>query len=109
MLNDPFAMQQNFIKQNWIQHWRRGELPEAKLTFMLLDPAGKETEGSDNSGLVVVDAGSDKKLYVILAQRRKLSDMKIVEWLIELASYYQPMMIGIEEGKFEIYRDLINF
>jgi len=27
--------------------------------------------------------------------------MKIVEWLIELASYYQPMMIGIEEGKFE--------
>lgn len=109
MLNDPFAMQQNFIKQNWIQHWRRGELPESKLTFMLLDPAGKETEGSDNSGLVVVDAGSDKKLYVILAQRRKLSDMKIVEWLIELASYYQPMMIGIEEGKFEIYRDLINF
>jgi len=30
------------FKQNWIQHWRRGELPEAKLTFMLLDPAGKK-------------------------------------------------------------------
>ncbi len=109
MLNDPFSMQQNFIKQSWIQHWRRGELPESRLTYLLLDPAGKETAGSDNSGLVVVDAGCDKKLYVIFAQRKKISDMKVVEWLIEIASYYQPIMIGIEEGKFEIYRDLVNF
>ena len=109
MLNDPFAMQQNFVKSNWIQYWRRGEKPETTLSYLLLDPAGKETAGSDNSGMVVVEAGSDRKYYVVYAQRKKESDMKVVEWLIEVASYYQPILIGIEENKFEIYRELLHF
>jgi len=109
MLNDPFASQSSFVKPSWIQYWRRGQRPENKLTYLLFDPAGKDTEGSDYNGMVVVEACEDRKFYVIYAQRRKCSDLKGAEWLVEIASYYQPVMIGIEENKFETYRDLINF
>ena len=108
-LNDPFSTEGNFLKSTWITRWIKGSLPEVHLNYLLLDPAGKETLHSDFSGMVVVKAGSDKKLYVVYAQRKKATDLKIVEWLIEIASYYQPTIIGIEENKFEIYRDFITF
>jgi hypothetical protein len=108
-LNDPISDTTAIFKRSWIQHWRRGELPEIRNTYMLIDPSGKETAGSDKTGMVVIDAGADKNLYVIYAKSNKETDLKAVEQMINLASLYQPIYIGIEETKYEVYRDLCSF
>ncbi|MEM2111665.1 MAG: hypothetical protein QXX08_07290 [Candidatus Bathyarchaeia archaeon] len=108
-LNDVTSESDAVFKRSWIQHWRRGELPEGRITYMLVDPSGKETTQSDRTGIVVVDAGIDKRFYVIYAKGEKMTDLSAVEEILKLASYYQPALIGIEEGKFETFRDLAYF
>lgn len=108
-LNDPIAAGEQIFKQSWVHYWQRGELPDVRNTYLLVDPSGKDTDSSDRTGMVVVSAGCDKRFYVQYARGEKKTDLQAVEWMLEIASYYQPIMIGIEENKFEVYRDLAGY
>ena len=109
-LNDPLAMGKTTFKSAWFRdRWEPNKLPLKRLNILLCDPANKEKNESDNTGLVDVDCGSDKRIYVKSAVRKKVTDLKAVEWVVETALEHQPMMIGIEENKFNVFRELMEF
>ncbi|MCM8781736.1 MAG: hypothetical protein NC828_01600 [Candidatus Omnitrophica bacterium] len=107
--NDPHSLTDSIFKKKWFCYWYEHGLPSRRITFMLVDPMGRETKQSDYMGLVVADAGSDKKIYVRYAQRDKKTDVDAVRWIVQVALTYLPDMIGIEEYKYETFRDLIEF
>jgi len=110
-LNDPLAMSDSVFKPNWFgsrSRWRECDLPTIKNTFLLVDPAGKDKETSDETGLVVYDAAIGKKLYLRCAKRRHITDLRLADWIIEESLVYKPGYIGIEENKFNAIQELIE-
>ena len=106
-LNDPIAMSKSMFRRPWFTvRWK--VLPDIRTTLMTVDPTGKEKNESDYTGMVIVDAGVDKKLYVRFAQRELVTDMSLVEWIIKVALKYYPLMIGIEENKFRSIVELME-
>lgn len=99
-LNDPLEMSNAIFKRSWIKTYREEQLPDVRYTIMCADPSGKANETSDASGLVVVDAGVDRNVYIRYAKRKLVTDMACLEWIIEQAMIYQPSIIGIEDTKF---------
>ena len=106
-LNDPLALSSTKFKLNWLKTWNT--LPPQRATYLLLDFAGTENKDNDESGMVVWDAGVDKRLYCRYAARKRYSDHQTIEWLIETALAFQPGLIGIESHKFGLVRDLLPF
>jgi len=109
-LNDPMALSQKAFKSAWWRNrWQVGTLPANRLNILLCDPANKDKKESDFTGLVDIEAGTDKRMYVKSAVRKQVTDSKAVEWIIETALKHQPMMIGIEENKFNVFKELMEF
>ena len=107
-LNDPLSMNDTTFNEKWFRTWY--QLPSVYYTYLLVDPAGgKPKERSDYSAIVVVSAGCDKNLYVRYAAKKKLTDLQLAEWIIEVALRFRPYFIGIEEGKLETLRSLMEF
>jgi len=106
-LNDPLALSATKFKPAWFKNW--SVLPPQRATYQLIDFAGTDNKDNDESGMVVVDAGVDKVLYVRHAERKRLTDHQAIEWIIETALAYQPGLIGIESHKFGLVRDLLPF
>jgi len=106
-LNDPLALSATKFKPAWFKNW--SVLPPQRVTYQLIDFAGTDNKDNDESGMVVVDAGVDKLLYVRHAARKRLTDHQAIEWIIETALAYQPGLIGIESHKFGLVRDLLPF
>jgi len=106
-LNDPLALSATKFKPQWFKNW--SILPPQRATYQLIDFAGTDNKDNDESGMVVVDAGVDKALYVRYAARQRLTDHAAIEWIIETALAYQPGLIGIESHKFGLVRDLLPF
>lgn len=109
-LGDPLAQADRKFKPEWFRsRFHQSDVPRQVNTIMTIDPCGKDKTGSDSSGMVVVDAGVDRKIYVHFAQRKKVTDLNLIEWICEVAPIYQPGMIGIEENKFETICDLAQY
>jgi len=107
--NDPFLSSERGFAANWFKTYHIDMLPTSRITYLMVDPMGKESKQSDYMGMVVVDAGSDKNLYVRFAERTKLTDAKAAERIVEIALIYEPDFICIEEFRFSAFRDLITF
>jgi phage terminase large subunit-like protein len=109
-LGDPLAQAKRVFKPEWLRaRFDPTDVPRQVNTLMTIDPCGKDTSGSDYSGMVVTDAGVDKKIYIQYAQRQKATDLNLIEWICEVAPIYQPGMIGIEENKFDTICDLAQY
>ena len=108
-LNDPMSLSDMVFQRTWFKTWRADRIPEQRVTIQLLDPAGKETKQSDFNGQVVLWAASDQNLYVRSAQRKKGTDLEIVEWMVETAVINQSQIIGVEEYRCMTFRDLATF
>jgi hypothetical protein len=106
-LNDPIAMSKSMFRRTWFQaRWK--VLPDIRTTLMTVDPTGKERIESDYTGITVADAAVDKKIYVQFAERRLVTDLSLVEWIMEVAFKYYPLVIGIEEFKFRSIVELME-
>jgi len=109
-LNDPLALSQSKFKLAWLRRtWHADRLPRKRLNVLLCDPAGKDKKDSDFTALVDVDCGIDKNCYVRSAVRRRTTDLRAVEWIVETALLWRPLIIGIEENKFNVFRELSEF
>jgi hypothetical protein len=75
---------------------------------MVIDPSGKGQVDSDHSGMVVVDAGVDKKLYLRYGKRQLITDMALADWIIDTALLFYPSTIGIEDNKFLTMSELLE-
>jgi len=107
-LNDPLAMSESNFQRPWFKEYKEADIPPICSTIMLVDPTDKEKKGSDYSGIGVIDAGVDKKLYVRYARRHLITDLNLAKKIIELAIIYTPGMIGIEDTKFETIREFLE-
>lgn len=108
-LNDPLSFADNPFKREWMTTWRERDLPAVRVGFQLLDPQGRETKQSDFTGNVIVEAGSDRRLYVNYARRQRCSDLQAVEWMVQIACLFQPALHAVEEYRFNVFRDLAQF
>ena len=109
-LGDPMAQSDQVFNPIWWKtKWKLDEIPKQVNTIMTIDPCGKDKSGSDFTGMTICDAGVDKKIYVRFAQRKKVTDLNLIEWIVEVAPFYQPGQIGIEESKYDTLCSLADF
>lgn len=108
-LNEPLSEEDMVFRPNWFQYYEPSEIANKKLdVVMAVDPAtGKKT--GDYSAIVV--AGKDKEsgiIYVLDAFGDKISDMKLIDKIIEFYLKYNPRIIIFEEVVFqEIYKNQV--
>ncbi len=112
-LNEPLSDEDAVFKEEWIVYYEPSEIAEklsrGKLdVIMAVDPAtGKKT--GDYSAIVVV--GKDKEtgiLYVLDAVGEKVSDLKLIDKIIEKYLAFKPRRIIFEEVVFqEIYKNQV--
>jgi len=112
-LNEPISDEDAVFKEEWFIYYEPSEIAEklssGKLEIvMAVDPAtGKKT--GDYSAIVVV--GKDKEtgiLYVLDAFGEKISDLKLIDKIIEKYLAFKPRRIIFEEVVFqEIYKNQV--
>jgi hypothetical protein len=107
-MNDPLEMSNNPFKKKNLKYYRENDLPPIRMTLMCVDPSGKANERSDYSAISVIECASDKNVYIRFAQRKLVTDMKLMEWIIEVAMQYQPALIGIEDTKCNSLMEIID-
>ena len=106
--NDPLARGKNPFKREWFKRYLPENEPLQRHTLLLLDPTGTAGEDSDFTGVVVIDLCSDKKGYIRLGERRKITDMELAQYTIRKAVDYRPDMIGVETNKFGVIQDMLE-
>ena len=108
-LNEPLSEEDMIFKPNWIQYYSPIEITGKKLDkVMAVDPAtGKQT--GDYSAIVVVGKDKETGIYYVLdAFADKISDLKLIEKIIEKYQIYQPSKIVFETIAFqEIYKNQV--
>jgi hypothetical protein len=106
--NNPLAKGNTPFKKSWIQRYSPISLPEQRFHVWLMDPTGKAKEKSDYTGHVSLFYGVDKKVYVDYAKRLKITDKKLVDYIIEVGCLEKPDAIRIEDNKFNIVREMME-
>jgi len=108
--NNPRKSSQNPFQLEWKRKWLPDTLPAQRYTLMLIDCSGKaKKDESSETGIVVVDCGSDKKFYIQYANGEMITDKALAERLVDLAMEYRPDQIGAEDVKFQSLVDLVEF
>ena len=106
--NDPLAMSEAEINHRWFRFFHEDDLPAIRNTLLLVDPTGKDNKESDYSAIVIAEPASDKMIYISFGKRKKVTDMKLAEWIVEIAIQYQPGLIGIEDNRFGPISELLE-
>ena len=106
--NDPLARGKNPIKREWFRRYHPDSEPSQRITALLVDPSGKARETSDDTGLVVIDFCSDRKGYLKIGEKKRITDMTLGEYIITLALRYHPDFIGMEDVKFKTMIDILE-
>ncbi len=104
-LNEVLPADRMVFKREWVKYY--DTLPQRRNTFIFIDPALSESEGSDNTGLVVVHVDEANRWYVEVAQRKRLRPTEIVALLFDLNTIFKPTVIGIEDVAFQ--KALLHF
>lgn len=87
------------FKKEWLKHY--DSIPERVHTFAFIDPAISQEEGSDNTGIVIVDVDMENTWYLKVAKRAKLTPTNIIDLCFEIYTHFKPQVIGIEEVAFQ--------
>jgi predicted phage terminase large subunit-like protein len=112
-LNEPLSDEDMVFNPEWFQYYEPSEITEklskGKLeVIMAVDPATGKATG-DYSAIVTV--GKDKEtgiLYVLDAFGEKISDLKLIDKIIEKYLAFKPRRIIFEEVVFqEIYKNQV--
>ena len=99
--NTPIAKGGKKYQTEWFSPpYREAEIPLIVNTVMLIDATNKEKETSDHTGMVVADLAVDKKGYIRMGERKKVTDANLVDWIIEEAPKWNVASIFIESTKF---------
>lgn len=94
-LNEIIPAELQTFKRVWFKYI--DHLPKNYTTFMFVDPALSEADGSDFTGIVVMSVDADKNWYVRYAQRHRLTPTQLITKVFEFNKMFSPNVIGIEE------------
>lgn len=98
--NDPVDSESVEFKTEWI---RRYQLTGSELNklgsirgILSIDPAVRLKETNDYTGIVITKITSDKMIYVVEAQQRKVSPKELIDEVFKLVDMYQVGRVLIE-------------
>lgn len=98
--NDPVDSESVEFKTSWIHRYSlTGDVQNRLSTvrgILSIDPAVRLKETNDYTGLVVTKISSDKIVYVIEAQQRKLSPKELIDEVFKMVDMYQIGKVLIE-------------
>lgn len=106
--NDPMAKGRHKFLPEYFSYYVLSDIPRIVNTVMLLDVTDKEKVKSDYTGMVIADIGVDKIVYIRMAERRKITDANLIDWVIEEACKWSPSTIGIESMKYNTLVELLE-
>jgi len=99
-LNKTIPEESKIFKDEWIRYY--DIVPSvASHTFAFIDPAIGQNDGNDYTGMVVIKATSDKKWYVIFADRKRMTPTETAEKVFEIQRRYNPITVGIEAQSYQ--------
>ncbi len=98
-LNEIIPTDKQSFKREWFKYYDK--LPTKLNTFVFVDPALSEADGSDYTGVVVISVDAEKRWYVKLAKRYRLNPTQIISLIFELQSEFKPAIIGVEEVAYQ--------
>lgn len=109
----PVADEDIIIRSGWLVHY--DSLPENHIRNMMVDCAGTKERESSYSAISLGDWDERGKLHLSFAERKKLSPMELLDWIIKVKDHSEEkegrkiFRIGIESEKFGIsLRDSIR-
>jgi predicted phage terminase large subunit-like protein len=98
--NDPVDSESVEFKTHWIQRYQLTPDVQRKFdhvkSILSIDPAVRLKETNDYTGLVVTKITSDKLIYVIEAQQRKISPKELIDEVFKLVDLYKVGKVLIE-------------
>ena len=101
-LNEALNDENAVIKKDWIKYYNKDDLPplEKMNVYVTCDPAISKT--GDYTGIVVCGVDERNNVYVLYAQHFRLTDIEIINKVLDVAKHYNAIKIGIETQVFQI-------
>lgn len=100
MMNDPLDDELIEFKRDWIVKFDRspeiGALLQDAPAIMSVDPAFRQKQTNDFSGVVVTKKASNGLIYVLEAKQLKVNPKQLVDEIFRLVSIYRPSKVLIE-------------
>ncbi|WP_457634735.1 phage terminase large subunit [Persephonella sp.] len=107
--NRPRSEEDMVFKPDWIEYYQSLEIANKKLEIITaVDPATGKAKG-DYSAIITVGKDKDSGIYYVLdAYADKISDLKLIEKIIEKFQIFKPKSIIFETVAFqEIYKNQV--
>lgn len=98
-LNEIIPPELQTFKQEWFKYYSK--IPDNINTFIFVDPALSEHDGSDYTGVVVACVDSNGEWYIPFARRYRVTPTKLIDLLFTLNQQFNPNIIGIEEVSYQ--------
>lgn len=98
-LNEIIPVELQSFKRDWFRYY--DSLPKTLHHFVFIDPAISQADTADFTGVVVVAVDSEKRWYVKLARRYKITPTQIINLIFELNANFSPQIIGVEEVAYQ--------
>ena len=93
MMQDPVADSAKKLEENWLQYHNSAIPYEGKKhTYIIVDPAHSKKKTSDYTVMLVVEARSDRKLYVVDMVRDRMNLAERAAMLVSLHRKWKPMI-----------------
>lgn len=101
--NLPTSDETRAFKWEWLQQtYTQEDLKFRTLNrYVTIDVADSKKQGSDFTGVVIVDWDADNNWFIQYAKRYKVNSQELVHLILELWQFWKPVKIGVEKGAFE--------
>lgn len=100
LMNDPLDDELIEFKRDWIVRFERTpelmrQLSECP-SVLSLDPAFRQNQTNDFSGIVVTKVDKNGLVYVLEAKQLKVNPAKLIEEVFKLVDVYKPRKVMVE-------------
>lgn len=82
------------FKKSWFKLFQ--EIPKNHFTFAMIDPAIGQNKTSDYTGITIISTDVERKWYVRVAKRERLTPTEIVDLTFDIHDKFSPRVIGVE-------------
>ena len=110
--NNPVSDDLVEFKEDWFQHYNFAEVKDKLKTakcIISIDPATKNKEANDPTGIIVAKIDTDGYVYIVDAIAKKFLPNELIKEVFNLNDIYSPDVITIEVVSAEIlWEDLFK-
>lgn len=98
-LNEIIPAELQTFKKEWFKYY--AQIPDNTNTFIFVDPALSEADGSDFTGVVIVKVDTNGQWYIPFARRYRVTPTALIQLIFDLHKEWNATIIGIEEVAYQ--------